>query len=760
MSSTTAKGTASHLKKRVGKYFLGRTIGEGTYAKVKYGQHSETGQAVAVKVLAKEALVRSGMVEQIKREITILKQIRHPHIVNLLEVMSSKDCIFMVLELVTGGELFDKIVAEGPMKEPVARRVFSQLLDAVGHCHDQGVYHRDLKPENVLLCSDGTVKLSDFGLGALPSSTGVDQLLRTTCGTPNYVAPEVLAKRGYKGGPADVWSLGVLLYVLLSGCLPFDEDDLVALFAKISNARYEVPPWLSKEAVSLLACMLNPDPTQRPTVGQLWQQPWMRGGIARRGVAGWQAPPQEVQADIFAHNVEPEVIKQRYQEDNSRRLQQVQQGPRSSLRKVNAFELIKSGLDISALFEARDDVVTRRTRFSSRAELCTIMAAIENAAVAVGGRVARQNECRLRLYIPNPRGTMHVLAEVVEVLPGTRMVDLQKVQGNTVEFHKWYADLTEVLSSIISKKQPGAAGDVGVRATSARRRQQQESRGELRTNAFELISGCFNMGALFEEEEHSCRHVQFSSRRPPAAILAALQAAAAEMGGSAQVQGDKRATLAMPAGGGRVIKLHAHLFEVLAGVHVCQIAKDAGSSMDFMRSYAQLAVRLQPIMMKSNAFPTATRAAALLSTTSSMDDAQRQAIQELPRTSPAGTAEGSFFGSLHSEAGGEALFADAALTGHLTDAGLWGKSASRLSLSSVPEGTDAADRSNLHADRIARSSGDTRSYASTPAGGSPMAGSSPEAWQPLPPLSEGALGAVSHAGSGITAANGSAGVGS
>lgn len=202
------------------------------------------------------------------------------------------------------------------------------------------------------------------------------------------------------------------------------------------------------------------------------------------------------------------------------------------------------------------------------------------------------------------------------------------------------------------------------------------------------------------------------------------------------------------------------LLQVLAGVHVCQIAKDAGSSMDFMRSYAQLAVRLQPIMMKSNAFPTATRAAALLSTTSSMDDAQRQAIQELPRTSPAGTAEGSFFGSLHSEAGGEALFADAALTGHLTDAGLWGKSASRLSLSSVPEGTDAADRSNLHADRIARSSGDTRSYASTPAGGSPMAGSSPEAWQPLPPLSEGALGAVSHAGSGITAANGSAGVGS
>lgn len=438
----------SHLHKKVGSYLLGRTIGEGTYAKVKYGQHAESGEAVAVKVLDKEQLVLSGMVEQIKREITILKQIRHPHIVNLLEVMSSRDKIFMVMELVTGGELFDKIVAEGPMKEHVARRVFSQLLDAVAYCHQQGVYHRDLKPENVLLSSNGTVKLSDFGLGALPNPGGQTGLLRTTCGTPNYVAPEVLARKGYMGGPADIWSLGVVLYVMLAGCLPFDEDDLVGLFHKISAASYEVPPWLSDEAAGLLAAMLQPAPEARATVEAIWQHPWMRGGVTRRSPLATARPVESPSAtvapeDPFGAVVQPEPIQAGLDPAEAKRRLQLSPG---SLRKVNAFELLKSGLDISALFEARDDVVTRRTRFSSRASATTIMDSIESAAVAVGGRVARQDCGRLRLYIPNPKGTMQVLVELFEVMPGTHMVDLQKVQGNTVEFHKWYADLTHALA--------------------------------------------------------------------------------------------------------------------------------------------------------------------------------------------------------------------------------------------------------------------------------------------------------------------------
>ncbi|PSC71591.1 CBL-interacting kinase 32 [Micractinium conductrix] len=627
--------SSGHLQKRVGKYLLGRTIGEGTYAKVKYGQHAETGEAVAVKVLDKEALVRSGMVEQIKREITILKQIRHPHIVNLLEVMSSRDKIFMVLELVTGGELFDKIVAEGPMKESLARRVFSQLLDAVGHCHSQGVYHRDLKPENVLLSSNGVVKLSDFGLGVLPHPSGMDGLLRTTCGTPNYVAPEVLAKKGYQGGPADIWSLGVVLYVILSGCLPFDEDDLVTLFHKISAAQYEVPPWLSHEAVALLAAMLQPAPEQRATIEQIWQHPWLRGGLARRSVvpgvnvlvpAHSGSTEQRLDQDPFAETVQPEMVQKAYASDSKRRVLALQMSP-GSLRRVNAFEMLASGLDISALFEARDDVVTRRTRFSCRASVSTIMDSIESATVAVGGRVARQDGGRLRLYIPNPRGTIHVLAELFEVVPGTHMVDLQKVQGDTAKFHKWYADLTHALSSIITKRQPGV-GELGSRGAPARRAAGIAG-GQLRANAFELIARSFNIGAMFEDPHATSQHVQFSSRRPPGEILAALEAAAVGMGGSAQIRGEKRAVLTVPVGSGRAVRMEAHLFEVLAGVHVCQIEKAAGGGMDFMRIYAQLASKVQPIMLKSTAHPTARHASQLLTPTPSMGEQERAAIEQL-----------------------------------------------------------------------------------------------------------------------------------
>ncbi|PRW55916.1 CBL-interacting serine threonine- kinase 3-like [Chlorella sorokiniana] len=624
-----------NLSKRVGKYYVGRTIGEGTYAKVKYGQHAETGEAVAIKVLDKEQLIRSGMTEQIKREITILKQIRHPHIVNLLEVMSSRDTIFMVMELVTGGDLFDRVVAHGPMKEPAARRVFSQLLDAVGYCHQQGIYHRDLKPENVLLDSDGHVKLSDFGLGALPRADTQSDLLRTTCGTPNYVAPEVLAKKGYRGGPADVWSLGVVLYVMLAGCLPFDEDDLPTLFAKVMAAQCEVPPWLSADAVALLGVVLNPDPAARPTAEQLWQHPWMRTGLARHSGVSVPLPAAEAAAladDILAaEDVQPEEIQRSSSAGSSsqHRRPGTPASPRSD-RRINAFELIKSGLDISALFEARDDVVTRHTRFSTKAPLDTVLASIESAAVGSGGRVEREEEGRMRLYIPQPRsGTMQVLVELWEVLPGTHVADLQKVRGNTAEFHAWYADLTHILAAIISKKAPGRAGDVGAQAAAARRREEREAGGRLRVNAFELIASSFNVGAIFEEEQSTSRHVQFSSRLPPGEILDALESTVAALGGSAQRRGNKRTVLSVPVGTSRSMRLQAHLFEVLPGVHVCQIEKDAGSSLDFMRVYGQLASRLQHIMMKRSAFPTATHAGQLLRATPSMTEEQRRAVEEV-----------------------------------------------------------------------------------------------------------------------------------
>ncbi|KAI8550209.1 hypothetical protein RHMOL_Rhmol06G0087200 [Rhododendron molle] len=192
--------------RKVGKYEVGRTIGEGTFAKVKFAQNTETGGSVAMKVLDRSTIFKHKMVDQIKREISIMKLVRHPNVVRLHEVH------------------------RGRLSEAEARKYFQQLIDGVDYCHSKGVYHRDLKPENLLLDSQGNLKISDFGLSALPGD-GVS-LLRTTCGTPNYVAPEVLSHKGYDGAVADVWSCGVILYVLMAGYLPFDELDLTTLYSK------------------------------------------------------------------------------------------------------------------------------------------------------------------------------------------------------------------------------------------------------------------------------------------------------------------------------------------------------------------------------------------------------------------------------------------------------------------------------------------------------------------------------------------------
>ncbi|KAA0157323.1 hypothetical protein FNF27_06148 [Cafeteria roenbergensis] len=268
------------MPKRVGKYEIGKTLGEGTFGKVKWAVDTETNQKVAIKILDKEKIQRQNMGAQIKKEISIMKMVRHPNVVKLHEVLASRTKIFIVLELVTGGELFDKIVAEGRFSEETARFYFRELIGGVRYCHSKGVAHRDLKPENLLLDPRSNLKISDFGLSALYTGEGDSTrttLLHTTCGTPNYVAPEVLNDKGYDGRAADVWSCGVILYVLLAGFLPFDEDTMSKLFAKIQKAEYQFPVWIKESARDLIAKILVPDPTKRLTVDDIMTHPWFVG---------------------------------------------------------------------------------------------------------------------------------------------------------------------------------------------------------------------------------------------------------------------------------------------------------------------------------------------------------------------------------------------------------------------------------------------------------------------------------------------------
>nr|XP_019706941.1 CBL-interacting protein kinase 8 isoform X5 [Elaeis guineensis] len=327
--------------RKVGKYEVGRTIGQGTFAKVKFAQNTETGESVAMKVLDRATIIKHKMVDQIKREIFIMKLVRHPHVVRLYEVLASRTKIYIILEFITGGELFDKIVHRGKLSEADSRRYFQQLIDGVDYCHSKGVYHRDLKPENLLLDSQGNLKISDFGLSAVPAE-GVS-LLHTTCGTPNYVAPEVLSHKGYDGAIADIWSCGVILYVLMAGYLPFDEVDLTTLYTKIEKAEFSCPSWFSGGAKSLIHRILDPNPASRIRIEEIRCNEWFR----KNYVPVRPVENEDVNLDdVYAVFDDPEQASEQSRNEGL--------GPLI----LNAFDLIilSQGLNLSALFDRRQPI--------------------------------------------------------------------------------------------------------------------------------------------------------------------------------------------------------------------------------------------------------------------------------------------------------------------------------------------------------------------------------------------------------------------
>ncbi|XP_021892644.1 CBL-interacting serine/threonine-protein kinase 3 isoform X2 [Carica papaya] len=402
------------VKRRVGKYEVGRTIGEGTFAKVKFARNSETGEPVALKILDKEKVLKHKMAEQIKREIATMKLIKHPNVVQLYEVMGSKTKIFIVLEFVTGGELFDKIVNHGRMREDEARRYFQQLINAVDYCHSRGVYHRDLKPENLLLDAYGNLKVSDFGLSALSQQVRDDGLLHTTCGTPNYVAPEVLNDRGYDGATADLWSCGVILFVLLAGYLPFDDSNLMNLYKKISAAEFTCPPWLSFSAMKLITRILDPNPMSETEETNL----------------------DDVEA-VFKDSEEHHVTEKKEEQPAA----------------MNAFELISmsKGLNLGNLFDAEQEF-KRETRFTSKCAASEIINKIEEAAKPLGFDVHKKNyKMRLENMKAGRKGNLNVATEIFQVAPSLHMVEVRKAKGDTLEFHKFYKNLSTCLEDVVWK---------------------------------------------------------------------------------------------------------------------------------------------------------------------------------------------------------------------------------------------------------------------------------------------------------------------
>ncbi|KAM1014325.1 hypothetical protein TB2_044149 [Malus domestica] len=422
--------------RKVGKYEVGRTIGEGTFAKVKFAQNTETGESVAMKVLDRTTIIKHKMVDQIKREISIMKLVRHPYV-----VLASRTKIYIILEFITGGELFDKIVHHGRLSEGEARRYFQQLIDGVDYCHSKGVYHRDLKPENLLLDSLGNLKISDFGLSALPEQ-GVS-LLRTTCGTPNYVAPEVLSHKGYDGAVADVWSCGVILYVLLAGYLPFDELDLTTLYSKIEKADYTCPFWFPVGAKSLIHRILETNPENRIKIEQIRNDEWFQKNYVPARLLEYEDVNLDDVNAVFddADSEEQRAIEHHGNED---------MGP----LVLNAFDLIilSQGLNLATMFDRGKDSMKYQTRFVSQKPARVVLSSMEVVAQSMGFKTHIRNyKMRVEGLSANKTSHFSIILEIFEVAPTYYMVDIQKAAGDASEFLKFYKNFCSNLEDIIWK---------------------------------------------------------------------------------------------------------------------------------------------------------------------------------------------------------------------------------------------------------------------------------------------------------------------
>ncbi|XP_047324424.1 CBL-interacting serine/threonine-protein kinase 14-like [Impatiens glandulifera] len=336
-----------------GKYEIGRLLGHGAFAKVYHARNIETGQSVAIKVICKRKLIKGGLslMANVKREITIMRRLCHRHIVRLFEVLATKTTIYFAMEFAKGGELFAK-VAKGRFSEDLSRRYFQQLISAVGFCHSNGVYHRDLKPENLLLDDNWELKVTDFGLSAVRDQVHSDGLLHTLCGTPAYVAPEILAKKGYDGAKVDVWSCGVILFVLSAGYLPFNDRNLMVMYSKIYKAEFRCPKWISSDTKRFLHRLLDPNPQTRITIDEIILDPWFRTGyIEETNIIN------SIEFDLIGHN-EREYL--------------------------NAFDLISfsSGIDLTGLFNKAYSV--SKERFVSGEEPETIVSKMEEVAKGEG----------------------------------------------------------------------------------------------------------------------------------------------------------------------------------------------------------------------------------------------------------------------------------------------------------------------------------------------------------------------------------------
>ncbi|KAI4454817.1 map/microtubule affinity-regulating kinase [Holotrichia oblita] len=290
----------------VGPYRLEKTLGKGQTGLVKLGVHCVTSKKVAIKIINREKLSESVLMK-VEREIAIMKLIDHPHVLGLSDVYENKKYLYLVLEHVSGGELFDYLVKKGRLTPKEARRFFRQIISALDFCHSHSICHRDLKPENLLLDEKNNIKVADFGMASLQP---MGSMLETSCGSPHYACPEVIRGEKYDGRKADVWSCGVILYALLVGALPFDDDNLRQLLEKVKRGVFHIPHFVPPDCQSLLRGMIEVNPEKRLMLSEINKHPWVTAG--GKGELELELPMMEVvQTHVLPSidAVDPDVLQ-------------------------------------------------------------------------------------------------------------------------------------------------------------------------------------------------------------------------------------------------------------------------------------------------------------------------------------------------------------------------------------------------------------------------------------------------------------------
>ncbi|XP_064195486.1 MAP/microtubule affinity-regulating kinase 3-like isoform X1 [Anguilla rostrata] len=312
--------SCSDEQPHVGNYRLLKTIGKGNFAKVKLARHILTGREVAIKIIDKTQLNPTSL-QKLFREVRIMKILNHPNIVKLFEVIETEKTLYLVMEYASGGEVFDYLVAHGRMKEKEARAKFRQIVSAVQYCHQKHIVHRDLKAENLLLDADMNIKIADFGFS---NEFTLGSKLDTFCGSPPYAAPELFQGKKYNGPEVDVWSLGVILYTLVSGSLPFDGQNLKELRERVLRGKYRIPFYMSTDCENLLKRFLVLNPTKRGTLEQIMKDRWINAGCEEEELRPFIEPELDItdqkRIDIMVglgysrENIQESLARMKYNE--------------------------------------------------------------------------------------------------------------------------------------------------------------------------------------------------------------------------------------------------------------------------------------------------------------------------------------------------------------------------------------------------------------------------------------------------------------